>query len=264
MRRAELIGRLRSRRVYLPLAVVVVLIAALVVVGVASSSAGYRTVSKMITGTPEPGGQARRARHHALPARHDARAGGAAGAGIRRRQDRPGRHRADARRARLRRARLHRARLRRLRRTDPLRLAPLRGARRGRCCVDYLDSLPQVDRSKIAVAGSSYGGGLALLLAGHDPRIKAVAADITWNDLSHALFPNSGSNRSRRVQEALGRNAVRQRVRRHRPRRILDARPQRPASRRPATCRAAGSRPTCAPPTRTRRAPAARTPRCAR
>ncbi len=58
MKRAELIGRLRSRRVYLPLALVAVLIAALVVVGVASSSAGYRTVSKMITGTPEPGGRA--------------------------------------------------------------------------------------------------------------------------------------------------------------------------------------------------------------
>jgi ABC-2 type transport system ATP-binding protein len=61
--------------------------------------------------------------------------------------------------------------------------------------VGYLSSLQQVDKTKIAVAGSSYGGGLALLLAGHDPRIKAVAADITWNDLSHALFPNTGSSR---------------------------------------------------------------------
>jgi len=36
------------------------------------------------------------------------------------------------------------------------------------------------------VAGSSYGGGLALLLGAYDKRVDAVAADITWNDLSQA------------------------------------------------------------------------------
>lgn len=45
---------------------------------------------------------------------------------------------------------------------------------------------------RVAVAGASYGGGLALLLAGHDKRIDAVAADISWNSLTHALFPNAG------------------------------------------------------------------------
>ncbi len=46
-------------------------------------------------------------------------------------------------------------------------------------------------KPQIGVAGGSYGGGLALLLAGTDKRISAVAADITWNDLSQALFPNA-------------------------------------------------------------------------
>jgi ABC-2 type transport system ATP-binding protein len=46
---------------------------------------------------------------------------------------------------------------------------------------------------RIGVAGSSYGGGLALLLAGTDPRIDAVDADITWNELSQALFPQSAT-----------------------------------------------------------------------
>ena len=44
---------------------------------------------------------------------------------------------------------------------------------------------------RIGVAGSSYGGALALLLAGHDSRIDVVAADITWNELADALFPQS-------------------------------------------------------------------------
>ncbi|MEO6887276.1 MAG: alpha/beta fold hydrolase [Jatrophihabitantaceae bacterium] len=61
--------------------------------------------------------------------------------------------------------------------------------------VTYLTTLSQVERKdgkpQIAVAGSSYGGALALLLAGTDKRITAVAADITWNSLAHALFPNA-------------------------------------------------------------------------
>jgi len=60
--------------------------------------------------------------------------------------------------------------------------------------VSHLAALPQVEhrdgKPRIAVAGASYGGALALLLAGSDPRIAAVGADITWNDLGHALFPN--------------------------------------------------------------------------
>lgn len=57
--------------------------------------------------------------------------------------------------------------------------------------VDRLERNPDVLPNEIGVAGSSYGGGLALLLAAYDPgSIKAVAADITWNNLQSALFPN--------------------------------------------------------------------------
>jgi ABC-2 type transport system ATP-binding protein len=63
--------------------------------------------------------------------------------------------------------------------------------------VSYLAGLSQVEKKdgkpRVAVAGSSYGGALALLLAATDHRIDAVAADITWNDLTHALFPNGAS-----------------------------------------------------------------------
>nr|MDQ6937558.1 alpha/beta fold hydrolase [Actinomycetota bacterium] len=46
---------------------------------------------------------------------------------------------------------------------------------------------------RVGVAGSSYGGALALLLAGHDPRVDAVAADITWNSLLRSLLPNAAT-----------------------------------------------------------------------
>ncbi len=44
---------------------------------------------------------------------------------------------------------------------------------------------------RVGVAGGSYGGALALLLAGTDPRVDAAVPAITWNDLGQALFPQS-------------------------------------------------------------------------
>jgi ABC-2 type transport system ATP-binding protein len=44
---------------------------------------------------------------------------------------------------------------------------------------------------RVGVVGSSYGGALALLLAGHDQRVDAIVPQATWNDLGRALFPES-------------------------------------------------------------------------
>ena len=62
--------------------------------------------------------------------------------------------------------------------------------------ISYLATLPQVIKDapgdpRVGVAGSSYGGGLALLAGAYDKRVDAIAADITWNDLTQALFPNA-------------------------------------------------------------------------
>ena len=59
--------------------------------------------------------------------------------------------------------------------------------------IDHLAGLGTVRRESprdpvVGVAGGSYGGALALLLAGYDTRVDAVAADITWNDLESSLF----------------------------------------------------------------------------
>ena len=45
----------------------------------------------------------------------------------------------------------------------------------------------------VGVSGGSYGGALALMLGGTDPRIDAIAAAITWNDLGQAFFPNNAA-----------------------------------------------------------------------
>ena len=39
--------------------------------------------------------------------------------------------------------------------------------------------------------GGSYGGALALMLAGADARIDGVVAAFTWNDLADAFFPQA-------------------------------------------------------------------------
>jgi ABC-2 type transport system ATP-binding protein len=43
---------------------------------------------------------------------------------------------------------------------------------------------------RVGVAGASYGGALALLGAGYDDRVDAIAPQITWNSLTAALFPS--------------------------------------------------------------------------
>ncbi|WP_249933254.1 alpha/beta fold hydrolase [Blastococcus sp. CCUG 61487] len=43
---------------------------------------------------------------------------------------------------------------------------------------------------RVGVAGSSYGGALALLGAAYDQRIDAIAPQITWHSLTSALFPS--------------------------------------------------------------------------
>ena len=76
--------------------------------------------------------------------------------------------------------------------------SPSYEVRDGKLLIDHLAALRQVKKvngkPQIATAGSSYGGGLSLLIAAADHRVGAVAADITWNDLSHALFPNAAGS----------------------------------------------------------------------
>lgn len=62
-----------------------------------------------------------------------------------------------------------------------------------RALVDFLSKRIEVLQDsegdpRVGVAGGSYGGALALLLAGYDNRVDALASDITWNNLETALF----------------------------------------------------------------------------
>ncbi|MFD7437172.1 alpha/beta fold hydrolase [Streptomyces sp. NPDC059861] len=61
--------------------------------------------------------------------------------------------------------------------------------------LDWLAGQPQValDKSgdpRVGMAGGSYGGAIALLTAGYDDRVDAIAPAITYWNLADALFPN--------------------------------------------------------------------------
>ncbi|MFO7777520.1 MAG: ATP-binding cassette domain-containing protein, partial [Nitriliruptoraceae bacterium] len=61
--------------------------------------------------------------------------------------------------------------------------------------VDLLAARPEVrndaaDDPRVAIAGSSYGGGTALLAATAEPRLDAVVALAAWHSLTSALAPN--------------------------------------------------------------------------
>jgi ABC-2 type transport system ATP-binding protein len=62
--------------------------------------------------------------------------------------------------------------------------------------IDWLAARPEVLRDapgdpRVAAVGGSYGGALALLLAGYDHRVDAIVPEITWNDLGTAFLPES-------------------------------------------------------------------------
>ncbi|GIE97959.1 alpha/beta fold hydrolase [Paractinoplanes rishiriensis] len=62
--------------------------------------------------------------------------------------------------------------------------------------VDWLAARPEVRTDaagdpRVAVVGGSYGGGLALLLAGQDTRVDAIVPSITWNDLTKVFLQQS-------------------------------------------------------------------------
>ncbi|OLT43981.1 ABC transporter ATP-binding protein [Saccharomonospora sp. CUA-673] len=61
--------------------------------------------------------------------------------------------------------------------------------------LDHLSGMPEVRTDedgdpRVGVTGGSYGGALALLLAGTDDRVDAIAPAITYNDLGRSLLPN--------------------------------------------------------------------------
>ncbi|WP_167828806.1 alpha/beta fold hydrolase [Streptomyces sp. MZ04] len=61
--------------------------------------------------------------------------------------------------------------------------------------IDWLADRPEVELDKdgdprVGVTGASYGGAVSLLAAGHDERVDAIAPQITYWNLSDALFPH--------------------------------------------------------------------------
>jgi len=61
--------------------------------------------------------------------------------------------------------------------------------------IDWLAKRPEVRLEKagdpqVGVAGASYGGAIALLAAGHDDRVDAIAPRMTYWNLAEALFPD--------------------------------------------------------------------------
>ncbi|MCX4667117.1 alpha/beta fold hydrolase [Streptomyces sp. NBC_01381] len=61
--------------------------------------------------------------------------------------------------------------------------------------IDWLADRPEVELDKdgdprVGLTGASYGGAISLLAAGHDQRVDAIAPQITYWNLSDALFPD--------------------------------------------------------------------------
>jgi predicted acyl esterase len=62
--------------------------------------------------------------------------------------------------------------------------------------LDWMIANTSVDPRRIGIGGVSYGAGIGLVAAGHDPRIRAVLALSGWTDLVRSLY----SGQTRRLQ----------------------------------------------------------------
>ncbi|MEV7089680.1 alpha/beta fold hydrolase [Streptomyces sp. NPDC093085] len=61
--------------------------------------------------------------------------------------------------------------------------------------IDWLAARPEVQLDakgdpRVGVTGASYGGAISLLAAGYDPRVDAIAPQITYWNLADSLFPD--------------------------------------------------------------------------
>ncbi|MEV7808072.1 CocE/NonD family hydrolase [Microbispora sp. NPDC088329] len=62
--------------------------------------------------------------------------------------------------------------------------------------IDWLAGRPEVRLDapgdpRVGIAGGSYGGAIALMVAAYDNRVDAIVPQITWYDLADALFPDA-------------------------------------------------------------------------
>ncbi|WP_432108152.1 alpha/beta fold hydrolase [Streptomyces sp. AA1529] len=64
--------------------------------------------------------------------------------------------------------------------------------------IDWALAHTPADEDRVGMGGVSYGAGISLLAAGHDPRIKAVTALSGWADLIGAIY----SGRTQHLQAA--------------------------------------------------------------
>lgn len=60
--------------------------------------------------------------------------------------------------------------------------------------IDWALARTGADPDRVGVGGASYGAGLALLTAAHDPRVRTVISLSGWGDLAESLYPGETRN----------------------------------------------------------------------
>ncbi|MCG8312079.1 MAG: prolyl oligopeptidase family serine peptidase [Pseudomonadales bacterium] len=54
--------------------------------------------------------------------------------------------------------------------------------------LDYIEATPEADINNIGMTGVSYGGGMSLLAAAHEPRIKTVVSFSGWANILDSMY----------------------------------------------------------------------------
>jgi len=72
-------------------------------------------------------------------------------------------------------------------------------------CLDFLEGEPQVDSARIGLWGTSFGGGHVSFMAAHDPRVKAIVAQVGAQQPGQTW---AQAGRDRAIARARGRLGV--------------------------------------------------------
>lgn len=54
--------------------------------------------------------------------------------------------------------------------------------------LDYVEMLPEADINNVGMTGVSYGGGMSLLAAAHEPRIKTIVSFSGWTNILDSMY----------------------------------------------------------------------------
>lgn len=74
-----------------------------------------------------------------------------------------------------------------------------------RNAITYVGTLPNIDKSRIGLWGTSYGGANAIVAASKDSRVRALAVQLTFGDGERVIFGDKSEDEQQKMRDSIER-----------------------------------------------------------